>query len=161
MGIRSHDDLTSSSYRSGVGIIMVNQENKIFVGQRIDSPSSAWQMPQGGVDEHESITNAMFRELKEEIGTAHVEILAQSKECYTYNLPTELAEKLWGGHYIGQQQTWFLVRFLGKDSDINIQTTHPEFREWKWVSKNEAISLIVPFKKELYQKVFDELWPFI
>lgn len=147
-----------SLYRSGVGMIVLNHENKIFAGQRLDNPEPAWQMPQGGIDVGENIEKAMLRELEEEIGTRNVKILGQTKRWLKYDIPRELARILWGGNYKGQKQMWYLLRFLGNDSEINIHTEHPEFREWKWMDKDEVIRAAVPFKRELYRRVFEELW---
>lgn len=145
-------------YRLGVGMIVLNHENKTFAGQRIDNPEPAWQMPQGGIDEGEDIEKAMLRELEEEIGTRNVQILARTETWLTYDIPQEIARNLWGGGYKGQKQMWYLLRFLGNDSEINIHTDHPEFREWAWMEKDEVIKAAVPFKRAHYRQVFDELW---
>lgn len=148
-------------YRCGVGMLLVNGENRIFVGQRHQKKESAWQMPQGGVDAGEDLDQAMLRELQEEIGTTNVEILAKSKKWYSYDLPPEDASRLWGGRFKGQRQIWYALRFRGEDMDINIQTRHPEFREWKWVEKDQLLELIVPFKRQLYTDVLTDLWPYV
>ena len=142
-------------YRSGVGIMIINQEQKIFVGKRIDNKDNlkeAWQMPQGGVDYGEDEETAMFRELKEETGINEkdVRIIYRLPKYQYYNLPKQLQKKLWGGRYLGQKQRWFLLNFVSNDSSINIKTKDPEFIDWKWVNKNELINLIVDFKRDLY-----------
>ena len=143
-------------YRAGVGMMMVNSENMVFVGRRIDTTSDAWQMPQGGIDEGEDAATAAIRELEEEVGTRKTEIIAESAEWFSYELPDRLIPKIWNGKYRGQRQKWFVIRFLGEDSDININTAHPEFCEWRWVSIQELPDLIVPFKREIYTKVVAE-----
>lgn len=155
------DDFGDPLYRPAVGMMLLNDENKIFAGQRIDSNYPAWQMPQGGVGPNEDLDQAMLRELEEEIGTKNVEIIVKSKTWYKYDLPLDLAERLWGGKYKGQKQVWYALRFRGKDDDIDIKTLHPEFSNWKWVEKEDLLQLIVPFKKDLYLRVFKELWPYI
>ncbi len=148
-------------YRPAVGMMLLNEENKIFVGQRADYEADAWQMPQGGIAPHEDVDQAMLRELDEEVGTRNVEILVKSKKWYKYDLPRELAKRLWRGKYKGQQQIWYALRFCGEDSDINIQTYHPEFREWKWIEKEDLLDLIIPFKRDLYTQVLEDLWPYV
>ncbi len=138
-------------YRPGVGVMLLNDKKQVFVARRIDSTSEAWQMPQGGIDKGEDPRTAVMRELLEEIGTDKAEIIAESAEWYTYDLPHELIPLVWKGRYRGQQQKWFVMRFLGQDSDINIATEEPEFLEWKWVQPSTLPDLIVPFKKKLYQ----------
>lgn len=151
-------------YRPCVGIMLVNREGLVFVGQRIDSKEGdAWQMPQGGIDPGEDAETAALRELGEEAGVVphHVQLLAQSKEEHFYDLPDPLIGKLWGGRYRGQRQTWFLARFLGVDADINIATAEPEFCEWKWTPADTLVDLIVPFKKMLYRHIVAEFGPLI
>lgn len=147
------------NYRPNVGIMLVNNTGLIFSGQRIDNP--AWQMPQGGVDPGESEIDAAVRELEEETGVKpdKIEILSVTKNWYYYDLPTKLAAQLWRGRYKGQKQRWFLVSFLGSDTDVNIHTKMPEFTQWKWSTETELISSIVPFKLEVYRSVFDEFRP--
>ena len=157
----SQDETSTELYRLGIGMMMVNAENKIFVGQRLDIIDSAWQMPQGGVDRHETTDQAMLRELEEEIGTRDVEVIVKSEKLYRYNLPLELSGRLWGGKYKGQRQIWYALRFRGKDKDINIKTRDPEFRDWKWGTKDELLDIIVPFKKNLYECVLEDLWPYV
>lgn len=149
----------SLPYRPNVGIMLVNQKGLIFVGQRLDSiDSAAWQMPQGGIDKGESEEEAAFRELTEETGVAreHVTLIARAKEEYIYDLPEDLIGKLWKGKWRGQRQMWFLMRFIGEDSDINIATKDPEFSAWKWVKPEELPGLIVPFKKRIYEGLVRE-----
>lgn len=147
-------------YRLGVGMIILNKDNKVLIGKRIDMAhtdlASAWQMPQGGIDVGENPGHAVLREMSEEIGTNDVYLLAQTKEWLHYDFPKELAATLWGGRFVGQSQLWYLFRFTGKDSDINIQTRHPEFCAWRWEDPKELPNLIVPFKKDLYQKLLIE-----
>lgn len=161
MGRISLPEDSNPLYRCGVGMMLVNDENKIFVGQRYRKKTPAWQMPQGGIDQNEELDQAMLRELQEEIGTCCVEILAKSKKWYSYDLPPEDAARLWGGRFKGQRQIWYALRFRGEDKDINIQTRHPEFREWKWVPKEDVLGLIVPFKEKLYRDVLTDLWPYV
>ncbi|MEB3702849.1 RNA pyrophosphohydrolase [Candidatus Bealeia paramacronuclearis] len=149
------------NYRLGVGMMLVNQKNQVFLGQRRDNKDDAWQMPQGGITLHEDPDHAMLRELVEEIGTRNVEIIVKSKSWYKYNLPDELANRLWRGRYKGQQQLWYALRFRGKDHEININTYHPEFSKWQWFEKYQVLDLIVPFKRSLYRQVFEDLWPFV
>lgn len=138
--------------------MLVNMDGKVFVGQRIDNKVEAWQMPQGGIDEGEDPRATAIRELGEETGIApeHVEIIATARSELFYDLPTELVGQIWGGKYRGQRQIWYLARFTGKDSDIDIQTDHPEFRDWKWASPESLPELIVPFKKKLYRDILQE-----
>lgn len=146
-------------YRPCVGIMMVNRDGQVFVGQRIDSKEGdAWQMPQGGVDPGEELEQAALRELGEETGVSpdHVQILARTRDELLYDLPDELVGRLWGGKYRGQRQYWFLARFLGSDSDINIATEHPEFDKWRWAEPDALVDLIVPFKKMIYRAVVQE-----
>jgi putative (di)nucleoside polyphosphate hydrolase len=148
--------MTQLPYRDGVGIMLLNAQNLVFVAKRIDMRSEAWQMPQGGMDKGETPTQSALRELKEETGTGKAEILQESKGWLTYDLPPELIPIIWGGKYRGQKQKWFAMRFTGKDSDINIQTEHPEFCEWKWVPMHALPDIIVPFKRALYSQIVEE-----
>jgi len=145
-------------YRRGVGVMLLNSEGKAFVGARIDNSDEAWQMPQGGIDEGEEPWETALRELEEETGIAPslVERVAACPERLKYDLPEDLRPRLWGGKYAGQDQDWFLARFLGKDSDIDIATGHPEFREWKWIEPRHLPDLIVPFKRDLYRRLLNE-----
>ena len=144
-------------YRPCVGVMLVNSEGKAFVGKRIDNREGDWwQMPQGGVDEGEELEKALLREVGEEVGARpeHLEIVARLPEELVYDLPPELQGKLWGGRYRGQRQSWFLVRFAGADSDIDLDAHHdPEFCEWRWVDPELLPELIVPFKREVYQAI--------
>ena len=147
-----------NGWRLGVGIILINQENKIFMGERIDN-KGAWQMPQGGVNItiNESLDNAAKRELYEETGVKKAEIINQSEGWYYYYLPKSLQTKLWGGKFLGQKQKWFLFCFEGTDDEINLQADKkPEFNNWQWVSPKNVLNNIVSFKKEIYQKVLKE-----
>jgi putative (di)nucleoside polyphosphate hydrolase len=145
-------------YRLGAGIMLLNKEGKVWVGARIDNPDDAWQMPQGGIDDDEEPWPGALRELQEEtaIRPDLVEYVAEHPERLRYDLPDEWREKLWGGQWRGQMQHWFLARFLGKDSDVNLQTGHPEFRDWKWVDPSALPGLIVPFKRELYLRLLQD-----
>ncbi len=144
-----------------VGIIVLNKENKVFVGKRIDNPTNKWQMPQGGVDHGENLVNAMKRELKEETSIRSIEILKELEEWTEYELPDYLLGKVWRGKYRGQKQKWFIVRFLGKDEEINLKTTHPEFIEWQWLDIENLPSVIVHFKKKVYEKLLPVIKSFI
>jgi len=141
-------------YRLGVGVVVLNAADQVFVAQRIDTPGDAWQMPQGGIDKDEDPGQAVFRELKEEIGTDHVEIMAECQGWMTYNLPKKLQKTVWNGRYRGQKQKWYVARFLGLDSEIDLTADkHPEFSDWKWVDFDTLPDLIVPFKRGLYQDI--------
>lgn len=145
-------------YRRGVGVMLLNVHGEVWVGARIDNPEDAWQMPQGGIDSDEDPWATAIRELEEETGIAPhlVERLAECPERLRYELPEEWRSRLWGGEWIGQEQDWFLARFLGRDSDVNIATKHPEFREWQWIEPGRLPDLIVPFKRELYRRLLRE-----
>ena len=151
------DDLP---YRACAGIMLANMQGQVFVGQRIDKApeGDAWQMPQGGIDKGETAREAALRELTEETGVSPdlVDIIAESAEEHYYDLPPEMMGKIWGGKYRGQRQSWFLMRFKGQDSDIDIATDHAEFSKWQWVSPAQLPQLIVPFKKRLYEAVLAE-----
>ena len=147
-------------YRKGVGMMVFNDKKKIFVGKRIDN-QTAWQMPQGGVDNNEDYETAAKRELFEETGIQSIRIIKKSRKMYTYDLPEYLLGKIWKGKYKGQKQNWFLMKFLGPDSEINLKQKYPEFNQWKWVDITELPRLIVPFKKKLYLSVIQEFNKFI
>lgn len=142
-------------YRPCVGVVLINDAGLIFAGRRKDGPASAWQMPQGGIDADEKPRKAALRELEEETGVtaALVDFIAKTPGWMTYDLPDELLGKVWGGRYRGQKQRWFLFRFLGRDADIDLATEHPEFSEWRWLTAEEMLSTIVPFKREVYGAV--------
>jgi len=144
------------TYRRGVGIMLLNDRNEVLVGQRADTQGGAWQMPQGGIDQDEEPHDAAFRELREEIGTDHAQIIAESKNWLRYDLPPEL-RKRWDDRWQGQQQKWFVMRFQGTDADINIATEHPEFSAWKWEPIERLPHLIVSFKRQLYLDLLQEL----
>ena len=142
-------------YRPCVGVMLLNPAGLIFAGQRKDSPVAAWQMPQGGIDAGETPRAAALRELREEtgIGAGRVAFIAKSGDWVTYDLPDDLLGRVWGGKYRGQRQRWFLFRFLGRDDQIDIATEHPEFSEWRWVTADEMLASIVPFKRAVYAEV--------
>ncbi len=148
-------------YRHGVGMMIINHEEKIFLGKRVESKFEAWQMPQGGILLGETPSRAVIREMEEELGSSSGEILAETKKWYSYNIPEFLINKLWDGQYKGQKQKWFLIRFTGTDSDINVNTDNPEFREWCWASPTDMLDIIVPFKKRLYKTILKEFLPII
>jgi len=160
-------DFSALPYRPCAGIMLANREGLVFVGQRLDAAKSnypdAWQMPQGGIDEGEDTETAALRELWEETGVVadHVHIIGRSENEYLYDLPDELLGKIWKGKYRGQRQSWFLMRFTGEDEHIDIQTEHPEFRNWKWIDPNGLPDIIVPFKRDLYRAVLKEFLPLI
>lgn len=149
-------------YRRGVGMVVINHEKKIFIGQRFDKDKAAWQMPQGGIDNDETPEQACLRELGEETGIlSNYKIIDKTKNWYSYDLPRNLQKKLWRGKYKGQVQQWFILDFFGNDAEINIKTKHPEFKNWKWANKEELMKLVVPFKRELYENTFTEFSNFL
>ena len=150
-------DLTKLPLRLGVGIILLNNENKVFVGKRIDNPKNFWQMPQGGCDENENFLDAAKRELEEETSIKKVKILKELDEWFVYNLPRDLLGKIWRGKYRGQKQKWFVMKFLGKNEEINIKTEKPEFLEWKWIEPNDLPKVVVHFKLDIYKKLSEKL----
>ena len=143
--------------RTGVGIIVLNKENKVFVGKRKDNPFDKWQMPQGGVDPNENLLSAMKRELLEETSIKSIRMIKEFDFWLQYELPKNLIGKIWKGKYRGQKQKWFLVKFLGEEKEININTINAEFIEWQWIEKEKLPSLIVDFKKDVYKKILLEL----
>ena len=142
-------------YRPCVGILLINPDKQIFVASRIDAPG-AWQMPQGGIDPGETPRDAALRELKEETGTNQAEILAEAADWYRYDLPPELAGRVWKGRFRGQAQKWFAFRFTGRDSDFDLAAHDQEFDAWRWASRDEVLESIVPFKRPVYQAVLEE-----
>ena len=153
-----HHKFKNLPYRSNVGIMLINDDGHVFVGQRLDNNQNAWQMPQGGIDGDEDPQSAAYRELLEETGIEqeNVKFLATSSKWLLYDLPEDLIPKLWDGKYRGQKQKWFLFKFLGTNKDINISTEHPEFSSWKWIPKENLLEEIVPFKKSVYESVLRE-----
>ena len=147
--------------RIGVGVIVLNNENKIFVGKRKDNPVDKWQMPQGGVNKNESFLAAMKRELNEETSIKNIKIIKELDGWFEYELPKNLLGIIWKGRFRGQKQKWYVVRFTGEESEINLKTKHPEFIEWKWVEMDELPKIIVDFKKDVYEKLLLELKKFI
>ena len=143
--------------RSGVGIVVLNKENKIFVAKRIDNPKNFWQMPQGGVDESEGFYHAALRELKEETSITSVELIQEIDKKFTYILPDHLIGIIWKGKFKGQTQKWFVMRFIGNESEININTTHPEFLDWKWINLDDLPEIAVNFKLDVYKNVKHEV----
>lgn len=143
--------------RTGVGIIVLNKQNKIFVGKRKDNPGDKWQMPQGGVDEGEDYITAMRRELLEETSIQNIEIIKEIEKIYQYELPENLVGIIWKGKYRGQKQKWFITRFLGEEKEINLNTKHAEFIDWKWIEPKFLPEVIVNFKKDLYLNLLKEI----
>jgi len=140
-------------FRSGVGIVVLNKDNKVFVAKRIDNQKDFWQMPQGGVDAGENYVEAAYRELKEETSIENVELIKELDGLISYELPENLLGIIWKGKYKGQEQKWFVMRFLEEDSKINIITKHPEFSEWKWIDLENITDLVVDFKLHVYEEV--------
>lgn len=153
----TRDEIEALPYRPCVGVVLINQDGRVFAAQRIDNPTPAWQMPQGGIDADEKPRKAALRELWEETGITEdlVEFVAKTKDWVTYDLPDEMVGQIWGGRYRGQKQKWFLFRYLGSDAQVNIETEHPEFSVWAWMDHAEVIEKIVPFKRSVYEAVFD------
>jgi len=147
------DKFKNLPLRSGVGIVVLNKANKVFVAKRIDNAKNFWQMPQGGVDEGEDYLSAAYRELEEETSIKNVELISELDGLITYNLPEHLLGIIWKGKYKGQSQKWFLMKYLGEDNQINIKTKKPEFLDWKWVDLKEITNLVVDFKLHVYQEV--------
>ncbi|MBN8293011.1 RNA pyrophosphohydrolase [Rhodobacter sp. NTK016B] len=149
------DELQALPYRPNVGVMMIDGRGMIFAARRLDSPVPAWQMPQGGIDAGEDPRAAALRELEEETGVAPalVQVLDETPDWLSYDLPPELLGKMWKGRYRGQTQKWYLLRYLGRDEQIDLEQEHPEFSEWRWVTADEMIEAIVPFKREIYRQV--------
>jgi len=143
--------------RTGVGILLLNHENKIFVGKRIDNPSDFWQMPQGGIDQNEDLLHAAKRELEEETSIRSVKLIKELDEWLTYDLPDNLLGKIWHGKYRGQKQKWFVMKFVGKNDEINIKTKNPEFLDWKWIEASELTTIVVDFKMNVYKSLEKEI----
>ena len=143
--------------RSGVGIVVLNKRNKIFVAKRIDNPKNFWQMPQGGIDKGEDFLSAAYRELKEETNITKVELIKELDGFTTYELPDHLLGIIWKGKFKGQKQKWFIMRFMGEDSEINIQTKKPEFLEWKWINLESLTEVVVDFKLHVYKELKEKL----
>ena len=147
--------------RQGVGIILLNEKNEVFVGKRKDNPVDKWQMPQGGVNDGEDLTSAMKRELNEETGIENIKILNEIDGWFEYELPNYLLGKIWRGKFRGQKQKWFIVKFLGNDEEINLEKDKPEFIEWKWLDIENLPNVIVDFKKRVYEKLLPKIRNFI
>ena len=143
--------------RLGVGVVLLNSDNKVFVGKRIDNPVNFWQMPQGGVNDNENLLYAANRELKEETGVESVKFIKEIDNWLTYELPKNLLGKIWEGKYRGQKQKWFIMRFLGNEEEINIKTKNAEFKEWKWINVNQLLNVVIDFKLGVYKSIVKEL----
>ena len=143
--------------RSGVGIIVLNKENKVFVAKRIDNPKNFWQMPQGGVNRGENFLNAAYRELEEETSIKNVELIKELDGTITYELPDRLLGIIWKGKYRGQKQKWFLMRFTGEEQEINIKTRNPEFLDWKWIELDQITEVVVDFKLHVYKELKEKI----
>ena len=156
-------DLSGYGYRPAAGVMLINGQRQVWVGQRLDSTLEAWQMPQGGLDPGEDALAGALRELEEEtgIGPDLVEVIARAPQELTYDLPEDMVGVVWKQKWRGQRQTWFLARFLGRDEDVDLATPHPEFRAWRWAEVGDLSSLIVPFKKKLYEDVIAAFEPWL
>ncbi|MEX1148323.1 MAG: RNA pyrophosphohydrolase [Sphingomonadales bacterium] len=148
-------------YRPCVGVILFNDDRRVLVGRRIDTTMEAWQLPQGGIDPGESPRDCAFRELEEEIGTRCADIIAETEDWLTYDLPPDLIGKVWKGRYRGQRQKWFVMHFRGTDDHINVATPHPEFSDWQWIRVRDLPDMIVPFKRDLYSELVRRFGPLI
>ncbi|MCE8006798.1 RNA pyrophosphohydrolase [Aestuariivita sp.] len=157
------EEIAKLPYRPCVGVMLMNAAGQVFVGQRRDRYTEAWQMPQGGVDKGEDARGAALRELWEETGVSAdlVEMVAETDEWLPYDLPHDLVPQIWKGRYRGQEQKWFLLRFLGEDAQVNIETEHPEFSAWRWQPPDQLVDKIVPFKRAVYSRVLEEFAPHI
>jgi putative (di)nucleoside polyphosphate hydrolase len=154
-------DHPPAGYRPGVGLLLIGPDRRLFLGERTGPLQNAWQMPQGGIDPGESPLEAARRELLEEVGTDRAELLAESRRWYVYDLPPELTPDHWGGRYRGQSQRWFAFRFTGSDADIDLEAHHAEFARWRWATPDEALRLIVSFKRSVYRAVLAEFAPLL
>ena len=148
---------TNLPFRNGVGIVVLNKDNKVFVAKRIDNPKNFWQMPQGGVDKGENYIDAAYRELKEETSIENVKLIKELDGLITYNLPQSLLGIIWKGRFKGQKQKWFLMKFLGTDNEIDIKTRNPEFLEWKWIDLEHITDVVVDFKLHVYQEIKEKV----
>jgi putative (di)nucleoside polyphosphate hydrolase len=158
---RTSVDCPRAGYRPGVGLLLIGPDRRLFLGERMAPLQNAWQMPQGGIDPGESPLEAARRELLEEVGTDQAELLGESRRWYVYDLPPELTPGHWGGRYRGQSQKWFAFHFTGSDADIDLQAHHAEFARWRWAMPDEALRLIVPFKRPVYRAVLAEFAPLL
>ena len=147
--------------RIGVGVVVLNNKNQVFVGKRKDNPVDKWQMPQGGINKNEDFLSAMKRELEEETSIRNIKVLKELDKNFEYELPKELLGIIWKGKFRGQKQRWFIVKFTGEDKEINLNTKHPEFIEWRWINFEELPNVIVDFKKKVYEELLKELRKFI
>ena len=150
-------NLSELPLRSGVGIVLLNKDNKVFVAKRIDNPKNFWQMPQGGVDEGEDFLKAAYRELEEETSIKNVELIKELEGTITYELPDRLLGIIWKGKYRGQKQKWFLMRFIGEEQEINIKTKNPEFLDWKWIELDQITEVVVDFKLHVYKELKEKV----
>ncbi len=152
-----HEKFKNLPLRNGVGIVLLNKENKVFVAKRIDNPKNFWQMPQGGVDNGENFLNAAYRELEEETSIRNVKLIQEIDGTTSYNLPKHLLGLIWKGKYKGQKQKWFLMRYLGNDDEINLKTDKPEFFEWKWIELDLITEVVVDFKHHVYKELKEKI----
>ena len=150
-------NLSELPLRSGVGIVLLNTSNKVFVAKRIDNPKNFWQMPQGGVDEGEDFLKAAYRELEEETSIKNVELIKELEGTITYELPDRLLGIIWKGKYRGQKQKWFLMRFIGQEEEINVETKNPEFLDWKWIELDQITEVVVDFKLHVYKELKEKV----
>ena len=155
--IKKEKNFEKLPLRNGVGIVVLNNENKVFVAKRIDNPKNFWQMPQGGIDKDEEYYDAALRELKEETSIVSVRLVKEIDKQLTYILPEELIGIIWKGKFKGQTQKWFVVKFIGDESEINIKTKNPEFLDWKWIDVNDLTDIAVNFKLNIYRSIKQEL----